>query len=884
MAEEYNVETMEHKSKLWLLIVSVITLIVLIAAAVKENFLADWYVIQNTYSEILQEKAVDAQGKLIADRFSIRLRQNVLTELGRTDRCVTCHLGVDDPRMEDQAQPFRTHPGKYLAIHDPAKFGCTICHQGQGLATEVEDAHGQAPFWDYPRLKKSHMKTTCTRCHSSDDLYGSKGLLVAADDNPAPLSEFVPHGKWLAEEKGCFGCHILQGRGGTLGPDLTYVGDKTRHEFDFSHFDRKEPREVEYWIKKHFLEPAEISPGTVMPDLELEDKQADALTAYMLSLRKPVSVPEIRPKSQIVVSTASGRQLYRQNCASCHGQDGKASEVPGIRTPALNNPDALAAADDNFYHSIIAHGRSGTTMPAWGPGQGNLAEDEISRIVKHIRSWEPEGAEVSSARADRGDPAVGRGLFTGLCGNCHGRDAEGGIGNALNSLTFLAIASDRFLADTIINGRPGTAMAGWKHLSSQSVSDILAYMRQAQPVASSYGATQTQLQRRSVSQVVIEGRALYRGNWAVCHGDNGEGGIGVVINTPDLLRVVDNEFLYRTIVDGRPNTAMPAWRHLSSGQVASLIAYVRTWEKRSLVKLKSAPPRGDFSVGEVHYKTSCQSCHGEQGRGGVGPQLANSVLLDTASDDLLFHWISQGRSGTAMKGFLKAYQGVTGLTHEQIGDVIAYLRYLGTREKLPLLRASTGDVHVGAELFAGSCASCHGTEGQGASGPQLNNPTFLSAASNGFLAATIALGRTGTPMQSMVHGQEGLGQIAPDQIDDVIAFMRTWENRIAPRKQRAVVELTSSAIGAGKTMFGQFCAGCHGPEGRGLQDGPAYFAPALNNQEFLASASDGFLLATIARGRSRTPMRPFGEGAGGIASLKSEEISDIVSFIRNWQK
>jgi len=882
MSKQFDTEKMEHRSKVWLLVVSVVTLLVLISAAVKENLLADWQILQNRYAGVLKQKATDALGRDIADQFAVRFRQNVVPELNKTDRCITCHLGIDDPRMADQPHPFSTHPGRYLAIHDPSKFGCTVCHQGQGLATEIHDAHGRAPFWDYPLLKKGYMKAACTRCHEIDVL--QSGLLVKADtDGRSVWSEQVVLGKLLAENKGCFGCHMLQGKGGTLGPDLTYVGDKTRHEFDFSHFDKHAPREIEHWLQKHFLEPGEISPGTLMPDMGLSESEAHALTAYMLSLRRPVRVPEYRSlKTQVAHVEVTGKHLYQKNCSSCHGIDGQQSEVPGIRTPALNNEDALAAADADYYRSIILHGRSGSTMPAWGPGKGNLSTEEINLIVDYIRSWQREGAEVEAIHASAGDVKIGRALFGGLCGNCHGRSGEGGMGNALNSPTFLAIASDRFLAETIVRGRPGTAMAGWKHLSAQSVSDIVAYMRTWQPVASSYDAVQTKLQNRN--ELVRVGRSLYEGMCAVCHGSDGKGGIGLQLNTPDLLRVVDDRYLYRAITEGRPNTAMPAWRHLSSDEVAALIAYVRSWETRSRVKIAVAPPRGDFSVGEVHYKTSCQGCHGEQGIGGVGPQLVNSVLQSSTTDDVLYHWISQGRSGTAMKGFLKAYQGPTGLTREQIGDVIAYLRHLGTRESLPLLRLGMGDVAVGEDVFRGSCSSCHGIDGEGASGPQLNNATFLSSASNGFLAATMALGRTGTPMQSMVHGQEGIGQIAPERVADVIAYMRTWEQRDTPRKQRAMVELTASAIGTGKEMFGQFCSGCHGPNGRGTQDGIAYFAPALNNQEFLSSASDGFLMATIARGRSRTPMRPFGEGSGGIASLKSEQIGDIVSFIRSWQK
>ena len=113
--------------------------------------------------------------------------------------------------------------------------------------------------------------------------------------------------------------------------------------------------------------------------------------------------------------------------------------------------------------------------------------------------------------------------------------------------------------------------------------------------------------------------------------------------------------------------------------------------------------------------------------------------------------------------------------------------------------------------------------------------------------------------------------------------MRLWDWRQAWRKPRAVAEMSKRAIDSGREKFEAFCSGCHGPEGKGVKDGPEHFAPALNNQQFLEAASDGFLLATIARGRSGTPMRPFGKGAGGIAGLKTEDILDIVSFIRNWQ-
>jgi mono/diheme cytochrome c family protein len=879
-------EILDNRLKWALLIVSALTLVMLVASALNENVFAEWRQLRLKYADILEEKAVDEKGRDIADLFEIGIDHNVMPALGTIDRCISCHVGLQDPRMEDQDQPFRTHPGTILSSHPPESFGCTICHQGQGRATESEDAH-VGHHWPYPMLESPFLYASCAQCHDDAVLY-SEDLLFAKtykDYLIPPAAQKLWDGKRFVEEKGCLGCHKLNGTGGILGPDITYVGDKTIHDFDFSHFGKDEPREVVYWLKKHFLEPGEASPGTVMPDMGLDEAQAEILTAYVLSLKHREVPAAYRPKQVWhAPEPESGKSLYASMCSSCHGEFGEESDVPGIRTPALNNRDSLAVAGDDYYRFIIAHGRSGSNMPGWSAETGGLSEQQIDSIVEYIRGWESPGASLRNVSARQGDPAMGEVYYTGLCRNCHGGNGEGGIGNALNSSTFLSIASDQFLAETIIHGRPGTAMASWKHLPAQAVSDILAFIRDWQSESATFEDVRTLLHNESKQKLVQEGTTLYRGNCAGCHGNDGEGGIGLVLNTSDLVSTANVEFLYHSITRGRPTTAMPAWNHFSARQVTALIRYLQSWKTQPAIGLDTAPGGGDYALGEVHYKVSCLPCHGEEGRGGVGPQIANPALLKAASNDLLYHWIGHGRAGTAMKGFLAKDQGVTTLKPDQISDVIAYLRYQGSRDERPILRTGIGDPHVGGQIFEGSCSGCHGTEGQGSSGPQLNNATFLRSASDGFLLATIALGRSDTPMRSMIHGGPGIGQVAPAQVQDIVAFMRLWDLDSSWQRPRPVAEMSQRAIDAGAGNFTNYCAGCHGPAGKGINDGPEYVAPALNNPEFLDAVSDGFLLATIARGRSNTPMRPFGLGTGGIARLGVEEISDIVSYIRTWQE
>ena len=63
-----------------------------------------------------------------------------------------------------------------------------------------------------------------------------------------------------------------------------------------------------------------------------------------------------------------------------------------------------------------------------------------------------------------------------------------------------------------------------------------------------------------------------------------------------------------------------------------------------------------------------------------------------------------------------------------------------------------------------------------------------------------------------------------------------------------------------------------------------YAGPALNNQGFLKSATDGYMKATMMQGRVGTPMGAYLKGKQGMVELTEEEINDIVAYIRTWEK
>ncbi len=57
--------------------------------------------------------------------------------------------------------------------------------------------------------------------------------------------------------------------------------------------------------------------------------------------------------------------------------------------------------------------------------------------------------------------------------------------------------------------------------------------------------------------------------------------------------------------------------------------------------------------GKQLYEKHCMACHGESGKGGIGPSLTGPVRIHGYTDGETFHVVTDGVAGTAMKGFKK---------------------------------------------------------------------------------------------------------------------------------------------------------------------------------------------------------------------------------------
>jgi mono/diheme cytochrome c family protein len=82
-----------------------------------------------------------------------------------------------------------------------------------------------------------------------------------------------------------------------------------------------------------------------------------------------------------------------------------------------------------------------------------------------------------------------------------------------------------------------------------------------------------------------------------------------------------------------------------------------------------------------------------------------------------------------------------------------------------------GDPAAGERIFARQCVGCHGVGGGGGFGPTLSNPAFQEAATDGFIYATVAYGRTHAAMPSFLADKGGAYSEA--QVRDLTAYVRS---------------------------------------------------------------------------------------------------------------
>jgi mono/diheme cytochrome c family protein len=274
-------------------------LLVLLAIAPAKNYFSEWRHYQHGYLRVIRTRG---DAVTLQRHFEPGIQQIWHPDLGVTDRCGTCHTGLNEASLTDVSeQPYRKHP---VIPHKTEEFGCVLCHRGQGAATTLEEAHNSTLAWEQPILPARYMESGCGQCHRGD-----------LESTPQ-LNE----GRVLLARYGCVQCHTIRKPDGTTmkasqtAPSLIHVADKTTREWIYA------------WLK----DPKAYAVSAKMPNFQLKDEDARDISAFLIASSTPLANDTLAVTAAKAADPPAGASLYGESfCASCHAVQNAAGNLVG---------------------------------------------------------------------------------------------------------------------------------------------------------------------------------------------------------------------------------------------------------------------------------------------------------------------------------------------------------------------------------------------------------------------------------------------------------------------------------------------------------------------------------------------------------------------------
>ena len=340
-----------------------------------------------------------------------------------------------------------------------------------------------------------------------------------------------------------------------------------------------------------------------------------------------------------------GSQLVERNdCLACHRIDGRGGTLRpgggGMEGPDLSHIGLAGYNPDWFAKHLSQHEQA--TVGPWKDSFGSIS-DKDQLVVNEYLDSRAAAPKLVEAKA----------LFHSLgCRGCH---KVGGIGG--NDGPDLTLVGDRDPARfdfSHVAGKP--TLANWfaEHfrnpakivpgsqmpsfgLDEDQIEGLTLYMlslRRSEFPEALWPQDRIRAQRFDEREFAADGATLYGTFCAACHGPAGEGlrfpGMTPfpAIANADFLTAASDEFLDRTISEGRPGRRMPAWNSGEGGlrpaEIDTLVAYLR-----ELGEVPESPAQhseqlwvvGDSRAGSQLYGRYCAGCHGANGEGTQAPRL-----------------------------------------------------------------------------------------------------------------------------------------------------------------------------------------------------------------------------------------------------------------------
>jgi cbb3-type cytochrome oxidase cytochrome c subunit len=294
----------------------------------------------------------------------------------------------------------------------------------------------------------------------------------------------VEAGQRLYQDKGCAGCHVIDGQGGAVGPDLTREGTVPGHDHD--------------WHVRHLLDPAGVVPGSIMPKLIQDPAQAEDLADYLTSLgaeaAPPEPAPEAAPEAAAPAPEPAAPGLAAPEPSSAPAAPVEATPAepaPAQVTPAKPAPakpaplETAPAAETPVEKAPVTEAPARQVEAEKAPAQAapvGKAPVGKAPVGKAPAEAAPPPPEAVSAAPLPEDPAVTRGRAVYAARGCSGCHKMRGSGGTLGpDLTFEGEVAGhdadwhrRHFADPR-SVSPGSAMPAFD-LTPAERDDLVAFM------------------------------------------------------------------------------------------------------------------------------------------------------------------------------------------------------------------------------------------------------------------------------------------------------------------------------------------------------------------------------------------------------------------------
>lgn len=228
---------------------------------------------------------------------------------------------------------------------------------------------------------------------------------------------------------------------------------------------------------------------------------ASAMLSLLLSgCSSPHGQPQGDSEAMAPRQVSDFATLYSQNCAGCHGAQGRGG--PAI---ALADPVYLAIVDQGAMRKVIENGIHGTSMSAFAQSAGGMLTNKQIDVITSgmLSNWSQKGIldgsnPPSYAAKTAGNAGNGELVYGTYCASCHGPGGQGGPkGSAITNDSFLALVSDQELRTIVIAGRPELGAPDWrgnvpgKPMTDREITDVVAWLasRRVQNPGQPYSAS-----------------------------------------------------------------------------------------------------------------------------------------------------------------------------------------------------------------------------------------------------------------------------------------------------------------------------------------------------------------------------------------------------------